>query len=36
MAKAHFLEIVDTAKDLIHATGRGVKGEPKLYHVTPF
>jgi hypothetical protein len=35
MAKAHFLEIADNAKDLIYTTGRGVKGEPRLYHLGP-
>jgi hypothetical protein len=36
MAKARFLEIADGANGLINTTGRGVKGEPKLYHVTAF
>jgi hypothetical protein len=35
ISKAHFLEIVDTIRDLVITTGLGIKGDPKRYSLVP-
>lgn len=35
MAKSHVLDLAGSVGDLMYSTGRGVKGDPKLYFTRP-